>query len=169
MPCIKLRFLMLSRSLYVFMTVLLIAAAGCTGAAIKLQTDGIGQKEGILVAGTFDGRRMLWFTSGISVKVGQGEAVKIPWAESHFISLPAGSHAFEIWHGQRASVARGCFKLNQGQVLYLEYRPGEHAGEGRVDVLDLNSRRKIDLKKCELPECPECSAGRSESRRSGQR
>ncbi len=160
---------MLSKIFQALLIMALAAASGCTGSPVMLKTDGIGQKEGILVAGTFEGRRMPWSTlGGISVKAGLGEAVRIPWAKSRFINLPAGNHAFEIWHGHRASVAKGCFKLNQGQVLYLEYRPGGPAEEGRVDLIDLNSRRKIDLTKCEMPECPECGTSRPESRRNGR-
>ncbi len=39
-------------------------------------------------------------------------------------------------------------KLNQGQVLYLEYNP-QGTSEGKVDLLDLNSRSQINYnKKC---------------------
>lgn len=131
----------------------LAAAAGCADRPLKLQTDGIGQKEGILVAGTFGNSRSLWFTSGISVRVGDSEIIDIPWAESRFIGLPAGSHSFEIWYGwfgRRSSVAKGCFRLNQGQVVYIEYRPQGRAAEGKADMLDLNSRKKMDYdEKCQ--------------------
>jgi len=129
---------------------LLMAVAGCDRPMI-LKTDSITKQEGVMIAGTYHGHWKPRFTSGISVKIDENDVVEIPWAEGRFLELNPGSHSFEIWYGwfaRRASVAKGCFKLNQGQVLYLEYNP-QGTSEGKVDLLDLNSRSQINYnKKC---------------------
>ena len=141
---------MSSKIFYALIFLMLMAAAGCSNKPMKLQTDGIAQKEGIMIAGTFKDNRKFWFSSGISVKIDQNETIEIPWSESRFINLPAGSHSFEIWYGRfgrRASAAKGCFKINHGQVVYLEYQPQGSMQDGKVEMLDLNNRKRMDFNK----------------------